>query len=510
MSTSRVQVKRTSTNNSPPTDLLPGELSAEMGTPTRLWLGVPAALDPSKRKLLAEAGHTHTAASITDFAEAVDDRTAALLKAGANVSLSYDDAGNALTISSAMYQLPSRLGPLAANLTDWNLAVESGWYSGSTVANSFTTGWVMGIVEAHGPAHITQTAHAFNADSAGNPFIMRRSCTNGVWEPWYKLQVSQIEQDARYAKLAHTHPITDVTGLRKELDDIKSAGVTPAVHGHEIDEIAGLQNALNHKANTNHRHDWSDISGIPVSATHTHAIADITGLQVSLNSKSNLGHHHPLGDITGAGELAAMDMVNTAHIKDHAVTGIKLNLGKATLGDLAFYDGTKWAHLAGGKDGQLLQSHGDTKPPSWVDFSSMTGGASSGWTQLATTKTAAAKATIAITGLDVKAYRELKIVFAHLNHNIGGENHTISIETAAGGTGFDLASYSQASGPLCGIISIDLAMNVIAAVLGGANAVSHAAVNPSFNVGLTGFTFKVTGSSAVLVSGATITVYGAK
>ncbi len=53
--------------------------------------------------LLARASHTGTqlAATVSDFAEAVDDRVAALLVAGANITLSYNDAGNALTIAAA-------------------------------------------------------------------------------------------------------------------------------------------------------------------------------------------------------------------------------------------------------------------------------------------------------------------------------------------------------------------------------------------------------------------------
>jgi hypothetical protein len=43
-----------------------------------------------------------TSAGITDFAEAVDDRVAALLSAGANITLTYNDAGNILTISSTV------------------------------------------------------------------------------------------------------------------------------------------------------------------------------------------------------------------------------------------------------------------------------------------------------------------------------------------------------------------------------------------------------------------------
>jgi hypothetical protein len=40
------------------------------------------------------------ASTITDFSEAVDDRVASLLQAGSNVTLTYDDASNTLTIAS--------------------------------------------------------------------------------------------------------------------------------------------------------------------------------------------------------------------------------------------------------------------------------------------------------------------------------------------------------------------------------------------------------------------------
>lgn len=44
--------------------------------------------------------HTHTSANISDFAEAVQDAVGALLGAGSNVILNYDDAANSLTISA--------------------------------------------------------------------------------------------------------------------------------------------------------------------------------------------------------------------------------------------------------------------------------------------------------------------------------------------------------------------------------------------------------------------------
>lgn len=44
--------------------------------------------------------HTQAASTITDFSEAVDDRVAALLAAGANITLTYNDVTNTLTIAA--------------------------------------------------------------------------------------------------------------------------------------------------------------------------------------------------------------------------------------------------------------------------------------------------------------------------------------------------------------------------------------------------------------------------
>lgn len=48
----------------------------------------------------AAASHTHVAANVSDFSEAVDDRVAALLVAGTNVAITYNDAANTLTIAN--------------------------------------------------------------------------------------------------------------------------------------------------------------------------------------------------------------------------------------------------------------------------------------------------------------------------------------------------------------------------------------------------------------------------
>ena len=47
----------------------------------------------------APVSHTHVATDVTDFAEAVDDRVVALLVQGENITLTYDDNANTLTVA---------------------------------------------------------------------------------------------------------------------------------------------------------------------------------------------------------------------------------------------------------------------------------------------------------------------------------------------------------------------------------------------------------------------------
>lgn len=49
----------------------------------------------------APTSHTHTASEVTDFSEAVDDRVSSLLVAGTNITLTYNDGANTLTIDAA-------------------------------------------------------------------------------------------------------------------------------------------------------------------------------------------------------------------------------------------------------------------------------------------------------------------------------------------------------------------------------------------------------------------------
>lgn len=65
--------------------------------------GLQAALDDLDSDK-APVIHIHNSVDITDLFESIDDRVNALLAAGAGISLSYNDAGNVLTIASTITQ----------------------------------------------------------------------------------------------------------------------------------------------------------------------------------------------------------------------------------------------------------------------------------------------------------------------------------------------------------------------------------------------------------------------
>lgn len=66
-------------------------------------IAVGATANAADAALLARANHTGTqiAGTISDFAEAVDDRVAALVVAGTNMTITYNDAANTLTFAAA-------------------------------------------------------------------------------------------------------------------------------------------------------------------------------------------------------------------------------------------------------------------------------------------------------------------------------------------------------------------------------------------------------------------------
>lgn len=121
-------------------------------------------------------GHTHTAANITDFAEAVDDRVGALLVAGTNVTLNYDDTANTLTINSS-----------GGGSVSWGSI--TGTLSSQTDLQSALNGKASST-HTHIIADVTGLQTALDGKQAAGS----------------------------YAAASHTHIIADVTGLQTALD----------------------------------------------------------------------------------------------------------------------------------------------------------------------------------------------------------------------------------------------------------------------------------------------------
>lgn len=82
----------------------------------------------------SDTGHTHTASAVTDFSEAVDDRVAALLTAGTNITLTYNDGAGTLTIAAAGGSGLSGLATVTVpnNSLQWSETVAATGVTGSS------------------------------------------------------------------------------------------------------------------------------------------------------------------------------------------------------------------------------------------------------------------------------------------------------------------------------------------------------------------------------------------
>jgi len=114
----------------------------------------------------AALSHTHTASQITDFAEATDDRVAALLVQGTNINLNYNDVANTLTISASG-------GALAAQATMTGFGNVTG---GSAVPVALTTAQHTSLVNA-----FTSTLSGAAPASGGGTTNFLRA--DGTWQP---------------------------------------------------------------------------------------------------------------------------------------------------------------------------------------------------------------------------------------------------------------------------------------------------------------------------------------
>jgi hypothetical protein len=120
--------------------------------------------------------------------------------------------------------LPTPIRRYAAIVSDWNSAVENGWFMASDAANnpnsvSGLTGWCIGQVIAHNAVWVSQEVHYFTGDTVGNSSTYRRDCNNGTWTAWRRVYkyADEIENlassDWTYGSADTASNVWSVTGL---------------------------------------------------------------------------------------------------------------------------------------------------------------------------------------------------------------------------------------------------------------------------------------------------------
>ena len=180
-----------------------------------------------------------------------------------------------------------------------------------------------------------------------------------------------------YANASHEHPISDITGLYNELTgmtyvtDSSDNSVQLETYGDgnsfSIPTKGYVDSALNGKSNLDHNHDSvyqakgdyatndtlkSYVTGTTfidyttyiegevnkkANANHSHDISNITGLQSALDGKSNTGHGHTISNITNL-QSTIESIYSDMGLQDEAIAG-KADVGhthkKSDISDLS-------------------------------------------------------------------------------------------------------------------------------------------------------------------------------
>lgn len=118
-------------------------------------------------------------------------------------------AGEITSGTLADARLPARLGISGSALgaLDFDTLTSAGWYQGTgawTNGPGALAGTSVGIlVEAQSTSYVTQTVYSISTAGSANSNLYRRHRIANVWGAWYKMQVTQAEQDARYPLLSN-------------------------------------------------------------------------------------------------------------------------------------------------------------------------------------------------------------------------------------------------------------------------------------------------------------------
>lgn len=100
-----------------------------------------------------------------------------------------------------------RLGVGASIIANWDAIDGNGWWQGVDAANAPGSGWWLGRAMRHTADFIVVEATDFVSSGESDSRTWRREKKGGTWGSWYRLRLSQVEQDNRYPQ---RDAITDI------------------------------------------------------------------------------------------------------------------------------------------------------------------------------------------------------------------------------------------------------------------------------------------------------------
>lgn len=187
------------------------------------------------------------------FTGTVSGITATMVGLGNVPNLDMRNISNVTSGTIPDAQLPDRLKIAGANLTDFNLLIETGFYRNASAATNGppSGGFFYGTVWRSG-IRVNQTFWDITKTSADTKKWQRESNDTGAtWNAWYRVRESEAELDTRYSLGTHNHDSVYMNlTTAQTIAGIKTFSSSPSVpvNSWTIASTAGLQAALDAKA----------------------------------------------------------------------------------------------------------------------------------------------------------------------------------------------------------------------------------------------------------------------